>query len=236
MTPSKNPLHLDLTEELCALVPPQLSDPGPHPDLRYYTADEHRAAVEATLDRLGNRDEVWLFAYGSLIWKPVGTIVETRKGTLEGYRRSFCLRSTRWRGSPERPGLVLGLVPGGETVGFVQRLSPLTAPTDLLALYQRELTVNPPNQLPEIVPVQTSQGEVTAVVFVSSPDGPSFVRDMSREQQVDMLATGSGNWGSSAEYLRQVVKSLLETGINDEYLMDLQRSVAALLRSRFLNR
>src|SRR6202051_4128958 len=86
-----------------------------------YPVDPMPAAIRAL--RAGT-EPVWVFAYGSLMWNPEIAFAEARPGFLHGYHRSFCLYSRDYRGTPERPGLVLGLDRGGSCHGIVYRLAP----------------------------------------------------------------------------------------------------------------
>ncbi|HET6520955.1 MAG TPA: gamma-glutamylcyclotransferase, partial [Geminicoccaceae bacterium] len=79
------------------------------PTMRVLTDEELRASIAAVLTPdLAGRD-VWLFGYGSLIWNPAFHFVERRLGTVHGYHRRFCLWTHLGRGTPDFPGLVLGL-------------------------------------------------------------------------------------------------------------------------------
>ena len=79
--------------------------------------------VETTLaDHPARSRPLWLFAYGSLIWKPEIEHVEERIATVRGWHRSFCLKLTRWRGTQEQPGLMMGLDRGGACKGLAFRL------------------------------------------------------------------------------------------------------------------
>src|SRR5215468_1437406 len=74
------------------------------------------ARVEAT------RKPLWVFAYGSLMWNPGFAVRETQAARLHGFHRAFCIYSEHYRGTPEKPGLILGLLPGGACRGLAHRL------------------------------------------------------------------------------------------------------------------
>ena len=72
-------------------------------------------------------DELWVFGYGSLMWRPGFPFAERAPATLPGRRRAFCIYSVHHRGTYERPGLVLGLAPGGSVRGMAEMLNPVPA-------------------------------------------------------------------------------------------------------------
>src|SRR4051812_14280179 len=83
---------------------------------------------------------VWIFAYGSLMWNPEFAFAEMRPAHLRGYHRSFCLYSRDYRGTPEQPGLVLGLDRGGSCHGIAYRLPPAEVGAVLDRIWAREMT------------------------------------------------------------------------------------------------
>lgn len=85
--------QMALTRDLVALVHRVLEDPGPEPGLVYHREDDYDAIVQAMLATHPAGEDAWLFAYGSLIWKPEVEHVEARRGTAHGWHRSFCFRS-----------------------------------------------------------------------------------------------------------------------------------------------
>ena len=91
---------------------------------------------------------LWLFAYGSLIWKPEVEHVEERVGTARGWHRSFCLRLIRWRGTKEQPGLMMALDRGGQCKGVAYRLVGHTVEAQLGKLFRREMSVKPSTNMP----------------------------------------------------------------------------------------
>ena len=97
-----------LTEELVALVERLEPDPGPEPGTREHNNAEYAQMVAALL--VGYQpEELWVFAYGSLIWKPAFTAAEHRRATAYGWHRSFCMELVRFRGTREQPGLMMAL-------------------------------------------------------------------------------------------------------------------------------
>src|SRR5229473_1257029 len=102
-----------------------------------YPVDPMPPAIAAL--RAGT-EPVWVFAYGSLMWNPEIAFAEARPGFLHGYHRSFCLYSRDYRGTPERPGLVLGLDRGGSCCGIVYRLPPGRVGETLDRIWAREMT------------------------------------------------------------------------------------------------
>ena len=135
-----------LTPDLVALVAPYAGgEPGPmRPGLRSASDADHEGAVRDILDGNPNSNVVWIFAYGSLIWKPAFDFVEQRIGHLHGWHRSFCLGwDRRFRGSTDRPGLMMALDRGGECKGVAYRLPPEAIDANLVKVVRREMPIMP---------------------------------------------------------------------------------------------
>ena len=126
-----------LTRDLIARIPRKDHDPGPAPG--YLTDEERAVSLAATLAHPRARQPVWVFAYGSLIWKRGFPIAERRIGSLHGYHRQFCLLVKRFRGSPDAPGLMLGLEHGGMCRGVVYRLGDHERDEALRTIWAREI-------------------------------------------------------------------------------------------------
>ena len=216
-----------LTHELVSRVARPVADPGPVPDLVYAADADYEAAARALLAAGPANGEVWVFAYGSLIWKPACDIVEQRIATVRGWHRSFCLGwDRRFRGSDERPGLMLALDRGGTCTGVVQRL-----PTDAVAgnlgkLLRREMVTIPTPFPPRWVSVRTATGPLRAITFAIDRKSAAYVSRLSTEEIADVLASAVGHWGSMAEYLHNTVRHLEALGIDDRLLWRLQELVA----------
>jgi glutathione-specific gamma-glutamylcyclotransferase len=214
-----------LTRELIARIPRKDHDPGPAPG--YLSDDERATSLAATLTHPRAREPVWVFAYGSLIWKRGFPVAERRVGTLHGYHRQFCLLVKRFRGSPDAPGLMLGLERGGMCRGIVYRLADHERDEALRTIWAREILTAA--YVPHWADVRTAEGLVRAIVFVINRAHERYTGRLSEEAVADALARACGHVGSCAEYLLETVTHLEELGIRDRRLWRLQAMVAARL-------
>lgn len=109
------------------------------PKVRFMTDAERATQVAAILARAPRPGRIWVFAFGSLIWNPAFHFVERRTARIHGFHRQFCLWARAGRGSPERPGLMLSLEPGGSCAGVAYRLARHAAATELDVIWRREM-------------------------------------------------------------------------------------------------
>ncbi|MDH5529424.1 MAG: gamma-glutamylcyclotransferase [Paracoccaceae bacterium] len=223
------PRQMRLTPELVARVPPFSGETGRLAGRSDLHSDEDIEAIRHTLmaDAPASGD-VWIFAYGSLIWNPEFDHVEERLATVSGWHRSFCLGWVRlYRGTPERPGIMLAMDRGGSCRGVVLRLPPKTARENLTKLLRRELPIKRPGRPPvRWVTARTGQGPVRAIAFPISRKSEAYLPGLTTETVVEALATAAGERGSMAEYLHNTVCQLEMRGIHDRYLWRLQELVA----------
>ena len=171
--------------------------------------------------------DVWIFGYGSLIWKPGFDWAEQRLATLTGWRRSFCMTSIHYRGTPEAPGLVLALdaEPGCVCHGVAYRLAPETAEATLAYLRARELVTNAYDE--HLLPLALDDGRrVEAHAYVMNRAHPQYRGGLSLSEQAEVIARAAGPMGPNAEYLLNTVASLEALGLEDAELAEL----AALVR------
>ncbi|MGF1677294.1 MAG: gamma-glutamylcyclotransferase [Rivularia sp. (in: cyanobacteria)] len=180
-------------------------------------------SIRVTLKSHKADTDVWLFAYGSLIWNPVFKFTERRVGTVYGWHRRFCLRALVGRGTPENPGLVLGLDSGGSCRGVVYRIPAAEIHSELLLLWRREMVIG--SYIPRWVKVVSGTEEIMAIAFIINRHHPDYAGKMCFESTVNTIATAKGELGSSAEYLIQTVKGLEIMGIEDKHLLQLHSSV-----------
>lgn len=225
--------RMSLTPELVALVHRKIEDPGPLPGVRYQTDEDYERMVGGLLDSHPPGADAWLFAFGSLIWKPECEHLEARAGTAYGWHRSFCFRLRRYRGTEECPGLMMSLERGGQCTGMLFRLSGAALEDHLHKLCRRETTVKPANTRPRWITVTSNGTPMRAIAFVMNPESPAYAGKLPAAEIAAVLARACGHWGSGAEYLMHTVQGLEAHGIHDRYLWELQQLVAERIRSEY---
>lgn len=188
------------------------------------------AELEQSLNAaLAERDcdtPVWVFGYGSLIWNPLMRFAERRLAKVRGYHRGFYLRSRINRGSPEKPGLVLGLDRGGSCGGMAYRLHAEHVHAEFKLLWRREMLAGA--YFPRWVNAHTDSGVVNALTFVVDRSAPGYTGRLSDEDIVTTALGAHGHFGSCADYLLETATSLEHHGISDQRM----RRLGRLLRAR----
>ena len=196
------------------------------PEMRLTTEAERLASLRAMLDaRPEHGDGIWVFAYGSLIWNPAILISGRRIATAVGYHRSFCLSVRMGRGSPDRPGAMLGLREGGRCPGVVLRVAEADVEHELDLLWRREMVAD--GYIPHWVPIEDEQGASlgAAIAFTINPGQDSYCGDLPEADIVERLATARGRLGTGAEYLFRTREGLAAMGVFDPYLDRLAAAV-----------
>ena len=207
--------------------------PPPPQGMRAATRQDHEAILADLLPD-GAQDEVWVFAYGSLIWKPACDVVEMRTGLVRGWHRSFCLGwNNRFRGSDENPGLMLALDRGGACKGVLQRLPADKIEQSLYQLLERETGWLPSPFPPRWVNVRSGERTIRALTFCIDRHSGRYVSGLSVDQIAEVLATAVGSRGSMAEYLFATVQHLEDMGIHDPHLWQLQSLVADRIEAAY---
>ena len=222
--------HMALTADLVAQAARVVEDAGPSPGAVYLTDAEYDIIVRDMLAQAPPGD-LWLFGYGSLLWKPGFDYVERRMATVRGWHRSFCIKVARFRGTRDLNGLMMALDRGGQCRGMIFRIPADQATAVLNTLFRRELVVNPPGTPPRWLTAQTEDGPIRALGFVVDRRSKFYSGSLSPEEVADVMATAAGHWGTCAEYLYNTVSHLEELGIHDCYLWRLQALVADRIRS-----
>lgn len=185
------------------------------------------ASLQQALERRPPGPDFWLFGYGSLVWNPFVRFLERRPGTVRGYHRSFCLWSRINRGTPEQPGLALGLEPGGACRGSLFRIDAAIAEQELRILWRREMLMG--SYHPRWVRARSRGETLSALTFVINRDGSNYAGKLSEDCIVNTMLRAAGLYGSSAEYLLRTVEGLAHCGIRDVRLERLRDLVAARL-------
>lgn len=159
-------------------------------------------------------EDIWIFGYGSLVWNPSFEFDQRKQAHLFGYHRRFCLRTTITRGSPEKPGLVLGLDHGGSAKGIIFRMPASIAAQECDVIWKREMLSGA--YAPSWVKVKNQDGEgVKAITFIIRRDHPSFAARMPEQHSAKIIAEASGIIGTNSEYLFNTDAALTAEGIND---------------------
>ena len=171
-------------------------------------------------------EPVWLFAYGSLMWNPEFDYAEVRPAFLRGYHRRFCLYSRDYRGTPERPGLVLGLDRGGSCHGIAYRLPPDRLGQTLDRIWAREMTGRVYQM--RRVGVRTAEGEVAAHACVVRRASPDYAGRLSVAETAGLLASAIGGRGTGRDYLANTVRHLEALGIRDRLLHRIEARVTTI--------
>jgi glutathione-specific gamma-glutamylcyclotransferase len=197
--PSASARALDLSLDLIARAHsvPVPDDPSA---LDVLSDAELRPGLDAIVAGREGSD-LWVFAYGSLMWNPEFAVAERRIGTVRGFHRRFCLLQRRFRGTPERPGFVLALDRGGLCRGVAFRLPGMETREALMPVWRREMR------------------------------GRGYVGRLSDAEIAEKIAVACGHKGPSAEYLFRTVEACERLGIRDRHLWSLQALVAARLRT-----
>lgn len=180
------------------------------------------AQLQKSLDRTLRHappGDVWIFAYGSLIWNPLFPVAEERVARVHGLHRSFCIWSRLGRGSPERPGLVLGLNRGGNCRGVVLRLAEPHVRDELALVWRREMVTGA--YRPTWVKARTQHGVVDAITFVADRRAAGYAGNLTEAEVAAILRTGGGFLGTCSEYLAQTTAGLQARGICDQGLQRL---------------
>lgn len=230
----KQQRQMRLSERHVALLARDFPNPGPPSGVSITSDAQYRATIAELLAGAPPSGEVWIFACGSLIWKPACAVVEARTGTVRGWHRSFCFGwNTNFRGTEENPGLMLALDRGGACKGVAYRLPPDALEPNLELLLRREMLFWPSPIPPRWVSVETATGPVRAITFVIDRNSGRYVTGLSNEQIAQVLAAAVGHGGSMAEYLFATVKHLEELGIHDRHLWELQELVAERIEAAY---
>ncbi|WP_395450971.1 gamma-glutamylcyclotransferase [Aminobacter sp. UC22_36] len=223
---------MSLTEELVGRCYREVADSGPDPDAVHLDDADYEAMINETLAEHPEGGPLWLFAYGSLIWKPEIEHTEEKVALARGWHRSFCISMNRWRATREQPGLMMGMDRGGQCKGVALRLTDGDRREQLDKLFRREMTLKPSTYKPRWLNLATDNGPLTALAFVVNRGGRAYAGALGEDEVVERLATTCGHWGSAADYLYNVVKNLEQRAIHDRHMWRLQHLVAERIAAR----
>ena len=162
------------------------------------------------------KGDIWVFGYGSLIWRPNFPHKDAQAALLRGYHRAPCIYSTNYRGTCEQPGLVLGLDRGGACRGLAFHVADRDADAVIDYLYAREMI----NRVyrPRWTPVALQTGSVTALIFVADREHEQYAGKLSDEDALKLILQGCGKQGRCIDYFRNTLAHLDSLGIHDRTL------------------
>ncbi len=189
--------------------------------------DDREASRRETLEGRWGQD-MWVFAYGSLMWDPAFHFTEVRRACLAGYHRRFCLLSEVGRGTPEQPGLMAGLDTGGACNGLVFRLAAETLEEESRYLWRREMILR--SYKPEFLTLETAHGPVEAMAFLVNRDNPLLLPPMSLEETARRIAAAEGYLGPNIDYLENLADYFELLDLEDDELFRL-RDLARTFRN-----
>jgi cation transport protein ChaC len=183
-----------------------------------------RKTVEA---QVAPGTDVWVFGYGSLMWNPAILVAESRKAEIRGYHRAFCLTLGLGRGSPDKPGLMLGLDRGGACVGVAHRIAAKDVASELAILWYREMLSGAYN--PRWLAANIAEhGSVKVLTFAINRANPRYEPRVPEDAMAKRIAVSEGILGTNRDYLYRTVRHLRELGIADGPMHRLERRVRAL--------
>lgn len=195
---------------------------------RVLSDEERNASLRQSLEEVQwcEKQDLWVYGYGSLIWRPDFEFAEQRQALLRGYHRALCLWSRINRGTPEQPGLVFGLDVGGSCRGMAFRIPAESVPKVFDALWLREMPSGA--YIPRWLRCRTSQGDIRALVFTMNRKTDAYVPRMPDEQLRQVVYSAQGTNGPCIEYVMETASALQRSKILDKRL----QSVVQLLQNQ----
>ena len=204
---------------------------GPAPMDDGWSPRLSEAEVERSLDAFVADAEghgLWLFAYGSLMWRPEFPHSERRIARVHGYHRRFCLWQWRWRGTDETPNLMLALAPGGCCTGVAYHIEGPDLRDKLGPVWRREMSGD--GYRARWLNAVTGRGPLRVAAFVVNRAGERYAGRLADDEVAATIARARGHAGTGAEYLLNTAAAMEELGARDHMLWRLQSLVADKLK------
>jgi cation transport protein ChaC len=224
---------LALTAELVdRFHPPSRRPEAPAAPPADMTAADYDDLADDLLADVPAGDPLFVFAYGSLLWRPVFRSESEVPAVAAGWHRAFRLKLTGWRGTPEKPGLMMVLDRGGSCSGVALAVPRPDRKAGLVALLKREMCGKAGCNQPRWIRIRVGSRPARAIAFCADRSSCDYAGFLSEAEVVDTLSLAVGHAGSCAEYLHKTVVALGERGIRDGNLWRLQARVAATIEAR----
>lgn len=172
--------------------------------------------LERALAQWGGDEDLWIFGYGSLIWRPEFDFSERRSAHVHGWHRALKMWSTINRGTPQVPGLVFGMLSGGSCQGMAFRIPRNQGDTVMRKLWLREM----PNAVydPRWLPCRTPHGAVRALAFTLSRQSPHHTGELAPDEYRRIFSQAQGIYGTTLDYAQATFEELQRLGIDDKAL------------------
>jgi cation transport protein ChaC len=168
-------------------------------------------------------EDLWVFGYGSLMWRPGFPHLEAWPAVLPGYHRSFCVYSTHWRGTPARPGLVLGLTPGGQCRGVAFRVEASQRHRVVDYLNERELGSYA--YVADTMPVSIGGSSVPCYTFIADQSHHYYAGDLPLGDAARIIMEAEGKAGLNRDYLINTLRELDRHGYGEPSLQELLHEI-----------
>jgi cation transport protein ChaC len=161
-------------------------------------------------------DDLWVFGYGSLIWRPGFAFLERIEARLVGAHRALCVYSFVHRGTPERPGLVLGLDQGGSCRGMAYRVGASARAETVAYLRAREQATMVYRESTRPIWLKGApERRVSALCYTVDRGHPQYAGRLTLAQQLHFVRQGHGRSGANRDYVIATVAALEEIGLRE---------------------
>jgi cation transport protein ChaC len=177
-----------------------------------------------------NKNLEWIFSYGSLMWNPSFSYIDKQPATLTGYHRSFCIYSHHYRGTPEQPGLVLGLDEGGVCHGIAFQVDKLDWLDVISYLDERELIGYAYDAVEIDIQFECSGTVAQAYTYIANTSHPKYAGDVGFERSVEIIMNAVGISGSNRDYLVNSYQQLKNHGYTEPNLFHLKERIELLTK------
>ncbi len=180
-------------------------------------------AINQKMDQFDGHHSVWLFGYGSLIYKADFPYLQRRPASIDNWTRRFWQGSHDHRGTPDAPGRVATIIaePGAVCYGMAY----LVTPEEFAHLDHREKN----GYLRLAIPIRFADGDsVEGLVYIATPDNAAFLGEASEQEIARHIASAAGPSGPNRDYLNHLADALREQGWHDAHVFEIQRHLAAL--------
>ncbi len=190
--------------------------------------EARRASLAAARAAIPAGSDVWIFAYGSLMWNPAIRVSTSRRAHVRGYHRTFCLTMSAGRGSIDKPGLMLAIDRGGSCAGVAHNISADHVDSELTILWYREMLSGAYE--PRWINAEIEHiGRARVLTFAINRSHPRYENSLSEDDTARRIATAEGILGSNREYLFRTAAHLAENGLRDAPLARLAARVTACM-------